>query len=625
VAGLTSVDGLISGLSTSQLISQLMQLEAQPQTALKTKVEKTQTVLSAYQSVNTKMTALRSAGQAMTDATAWQAMKATSSSATVAVSASTSSIPGAFTFDVTRLASAQSSVSSNAYTGMTALVTDGSPVVITKADGTAVTISTGDGSLAAVTAAINANKDAGVKAAAVQVSPGVYKLQLTSAATGQQGSFSASGLGGFVQLTAAQDAQITVGKGSAGEYTITSASNTFKDALPGTTFTVSALETSVTLSIGTDSGGIADKMQALVDAANAALNEIAKLAKYDANTKKAGPLLSDSAVRNLQQQILGTISSVLGNGTSASSIGIQLTKSGTLTFDRDVFLNAFAEDPTKVKASVTSSSTFASSAGLSGSISLVRMADGTKEGPYPVTVTQAATRAFTTLATSDGIEAGQVITIGINGKTSTYTTVDGETSESLAAALSAAAASNGIAMSSFVDDSGNVVVRASSYGSATKLTASTDGTIAIDDITNGQDVKGTINGVAATGRGQTLYTTGADAITLQVTLDEGDVATLGGASAGTVNVQAGIAQRLTRVAFGAVDPADGTLTNAIASQTKAIQGYNEQIASWDVRLQVRQRSLQRQFANLEVMLGKLQSQSNWLSGQIAGLMANSGK
>ncbi len=623
MAGLTTVDGLVSGLNTSQLISQLMQLEAQPQTALKAKVQTTQTVLASYQSVNTKLSALRTAAQSLNDASTWQTMKGTSSSSSVAVTASATAAAGSFTFDVTRLATAQSSISSATFSGLSAQVSDGGPVVITKADGSTVTINAGDGSLGAVAASINANADAGVKAASIQVSPGVYRLQLTSATTGEPGAFSVSGLGDFVGLSAAGNAEITVGKGSAGEYTITSSSNTFKDAIPGTSFTVSALESGVTLSVATDSSGLADKMQALVDAANAALNEISKQTSYNAGTKTASPLLGDSTVRNLQQNILGTVSTLLGNGTSTANLGIQLTKSGTLTFDRNTFLDAFAADPVKVRQAVTSSGSFApSSSGLTGTVSLVRASEGMREGPLAVAVTQAATRATTTLATSSGIQAGQVITIGINGLTSTYTTVDGETSESLAAALSASASSHGIAMSAFVNDSGDVALRANSYGSAPALTATTDGSLAIAEVGAGHDVKGTINGVEATGRGQQLYTTGPGAVTLQVTLDEADVASLGGASAGTFNFQAGIAQRLNAVAYTTLDPVAGTLTTAIAGRNSAIKTYNDQIANWDVRLKTRQDALQRQYANLEVMLGKLQSQSSWLSGQIASLSAN---
>ncbi len=46
---------------------------------------------------------------------------------------------------------------------------------------------------------------------------------------------------------------------------------------------------------------------------------------------------------------------------------------------------------------------------------------------------------------------------------------------------------------------------------------------------------------------------------------------------------------------------------------------NDDIADWDVRLEQRRTSLERQYGALEVALGKLQSQSSWLAGQISSL------
>ena len=50
-----------------------------------------------------------------------------------------------------------------------------------------------------------------------------------------------------------------------------------------------------------------------------------------------------------------------------------------------------------------------------------------------------------------------------------------------------------------------------------------------------------------------------------------------------------------------------------------VKSYNDQIADWDVRLQARRQGLQKQFADLEVALGKMKDQSSWLSGQLASL------
>ncbi len=58
---------------------------------------------------------------------------------------------------------------------------------------------------------------------------------------------------------------------------------------------------------------------------------------------------------------------------------------------------------------------------------------------------------------------------------------------------------------------------------------------------------------------------------------------------------------------------------SIKSRQSAIRGWEDDIADWDVRLAARQTTLQRQYTALESALGKLQSQGNWLAGQIASL------
>ena len=107
-------------------------------------------------------------------------------------------------------------------------------------------VSVGTGSLDDTVSAIN-NANMGVIATEVQVSAGVYKLQLSSTTTGANsavnvGANAFSGIGTMNTLVAAQDAQLTVGSGAAA-YQVTSASNTVSNLMPGVT--LSLLTTSV--------------------------------------------------------------------------------------------------------------------------------------------------------------------------------------------------------------------------------------------------------------------------------------------------------------------------------------------------------------------------------------------
>ena len=75
MSGTTSISGLVSGLDTTSIISQLMQLEAAPQTLLKNKQATESSTVSALQTLNTKIASLATAATTASDADSWKASK----------------------------------------------------------------------------------------------------------------------------------------------------------------------------------------------------------------------------------------------------------------------------------------------------------------------------------------------------------------------------------------------------------------------------------------------------------------------------------------------------------------------------------------------------------------------
>jgi flagellar hook-associated protein 2 len=84
-------------------------------------------------------------------------------------------------------------------------------------------------------------------------------------------------------------------------------------------------------------------------------------------------------------------------------------------------------------------------------------------------------------------------------------------------------------------------------------------------------------------------------------------------------VVAGLAQRVADVAQGASDKVDGSLTLKITGQQGVVTDLGAQIEDWDRRLALRRESLQATYSALEVTLSGLQSQSSWLTSQLASL------
>src|SRR5215207_5355771 len=131
MSGVSVGTGLASGTDYTTLISQLMQIEAQPQTLLKNQLAATQSQANGLRQVNTGFAALASAAKALTVATAWTAAKATSSSSAVTATATTGAAAGSLTFSVDQLATPHTLVSGQNWTKATDAFGLGSPLTVT--------------------------------------------------------------------------------------------------------------------------------------------------------------------------------------------------------------------------------------------------------------------------------------------------------------------------------------------------------------------------------------------------------------------------------------------------------------------------------------------------------------
>src|SRR5689334_6277634 len=100
MAGTASVSGLVSGLDTSTIISQLMQVEAQTQTNLKTKLSTEQSNVKSLQDLNSAFASLATSAADLAKATAWNPVKVTSSSTLVSATAGTNAVTGPLSFTV---------------------------------------------------------------------------------------------------------------------------------------------------------------------------------------------------------------------------------------------------------------------------------------------------------------------------------------------------------------------------------------------------------------------------------------------------------------------------------------------------------------------------------------------
>lgn len=112
MSGISSGVGLISGIDTRSLISQLLALEARPKAAVQKRILDIQRQSAAYLDVNSALLALKTASAAFDARKVFKASKAVSSdSGVLTATAGTNAAPGTYQFRVHRLVSTQQQLS----------------------------------------------------------------------------------------------------------------------------------------------------------------------------------------------------------------------------------------------------------------------------------------------------------------------------------------------------------------------------------------------------------------------------------------------------------------------------------------------------------------------------------
>jgi flagellar hook-associated protein 2 len=440
-------------------------------------------------------------------------------------------------------------------------------------------------------------------------------------------------------ITAPQDAQIQVG--GTGGYLVNSSSNILTGVMPGVSINLVSAQASgsspVTISVAPDGNTMAGLVQSMVTAANKALTDINTYAGYNAKTKSAGPLMGDPNLNAITTQIEGVIAGVGSSfgATNASTVGLNLTSAGQITFDKSTFLSAYQANPTAVtNLFAQGGSLTPASSTYSGTASLVSAGDGTQPGSYPVVITQSATQANDLgLVSSTGtITNAETITVSSGSLSASYAATAGESFSSIAAGLNTALSTAGIGVGAqdlSVTGGSQLSLTSGTYGSAANFsvtsTAVGTGQTGLATTANvaqsftGIDVAGTINGVAATGSGQTLTAPYTDPNLAGLALNITATGITSATDIGSFNYQPGIAGGLAFQANGAVSSTNGTLTDTIQNLNSQITNLQQQYNSYTPMLLNEQKMLQQEFSTMETQMSGLVNQGSWLASQIKNL------
>ncbi|WP_312717817.1 flagellar filament capping protein FliD [Mobilicoccus sp.] len=371
--GSMAVGGLLTGFDTKAVVDQLMAVER----LAGNRITKAQTSASALSGVFTQLNGLvKSMGDAatavvpdpLTKTNIWESAGAASSNKDVAtVTAKGIAAPSNLTVRVDTVARAGAVMS-----GEIAVADRNTPVksapwsfsVTNHGTPTTIDFAAGD-TLNTVAQKINEHKDADVNATVVKVRDGAYRLQLTSKTTGADTTLEVGGdvdaIGGPVKtLRAGADTVVTVGAGSEAEFSVSSKTATVDGLMDGVSITALTPGTT-TITTTRDPDAIAAKVQAMVDAANAALSNVRINSKVDPNLGKAtagkdatnnsGLLIGNPTARSVTNSITDVF--VGSSAAVPSMVGISVDKTGAITFDKAKFSEAYGKDPAAVEKTVT--------------------------------------------------------------------------------------------------------------------------------------------------------------------------------------------------------------------------------------------------------------------------------
>ncbi len=325
-----------SGLDVTAVVNQILDAARAPERLWQRQQSGLAAQTNALNSINSSLTALQTAMQALSDVSGVVASKvATSSQAGIlTASAQPDAASGVHLITVTSLATTAASYTDALATSNTTFQTG---VITLQVGNTSsdITVDSTNNTVSGLAKAIN-GKNLGVTASVITDATGV-RLALVSQTTGQPGDLTiagnTSGLG-FHKSVAGQNASLTIDG-----VPIASATNTVTGALAGVTLNLasSAPGTPVQLSVGPDTAAVNRAVTNFVSAYNTVIRAVNAQFAVASSTGAAAPLAANSALRALQSSLLSDITyTMTGNNgyQSLASLGIDMANDGTLSVDQ---------------------------------------------------------------------------------------------------------------------------------------------------------------------------------------------------------------------------------------------------------------------------------------------------
>lgn len=345
--------GLASGLDTSSLVTQLVNAERAPATAIASRQSDLTSQKTIVGNLSTALAALGTAVKALSLPSATQPRTASSSDSRVTVAASSDAIATVHDVRVVSLARSQISGSREFDSAAAGVLGDGSVTITTGTTSAQIDYSASD-SLADIAAKINSSGTA-VKAS-VLFTGSKYRLMVASTEAGTAAA--AQFADGGDSLGLSDSGNVTVAADDAVAWIdgvkVTRGKNVIDDAVTGLTFTLLSPHpsdtptASSTVTVGLDTAGLKTKLQSIVSSYNAVNSAIRAQLDYTGTRKGTDTLFGDSTLRQLDSALARVVTSGYGDdevtAQTLGAIGLTRSRDGTLTLDDAKLTSALAKN-----------------------------------------------------------------------------------------------------------------------------------------------------------------------------------------------------------------------------------------------------------------------------------------
>lgn len=367
MAGTISSLGIGSNVLTADVIDKLKAADTAGMiTPIDNKITLQKQKGQALTLLNSLLSTFQTSVSALGNDTLYQARSVSGNTSNVSVTAASGVNVQSFTISNTQLA-LNDVKESGAFTSTGATVASGSGTLTLASGGVTYGVAyTNSMTLEELKDAINTQANGKIVASTLQVGTNDYRLVLRSVDTGAAQAITLSdSVGGTLdaKLYSTYDAttnptgvqSIQTAQDASFKYngiTLTRSSNTITDITPGMTIKLLADSTSTAnIAITQDITAVSDEMANLVQSYNTLTSQLNDMTTTDVAAGKVGVFNGDSSINGIGREITRLMTSLNGNGHSLAQYGIDLSQTGTMSFNSSTFA-------TKYNADITASNTF---------------------------------------------------------------------------------------------------------------------------------------------------------------------------------------------------------------------------------------------------------------------------